>query len=415
LIVAYFKVLKKRNFFFLWLGQIISQFGDRLTQIALVGLVYQKVGARSLELAKILLFTIIPVFLVSPVAGIYVDRWGKKITMAVSDITRGVLILSLGLLFIHAKSFSPVYVVIFIAFCVGRFFIPAKMAIVPAIVDKKDIVMANSLISTTAMIAAVLGFGVGGFIVEWWGARGGFIIDSITFFLSGTLILFVRTSSSGRFHPKDIVKMSKDVVEAERSLFKEFKEGLTYLFSRESTFFSVKMLSVLFSFLGALYVVLIVYIQQTLGTATKDLGIFAVWLSCGLFLGSLIYGRVANRFSLMQTVNFMLSLVSVVLISFVLIIKAYPSGVIASGFSFFLGLLGAPIVIACNSLIHRRGDNDLLGRVFSSLEVVMHFSFVVFMLLASFLADIFSPFAIIITVGIIVFLFSLQSFLKTNG
>ncbi len=68
------KVLKNRNFFLLWLGQIISQLGDRLGQMALIAFVYLRAPGSAIQIAKILSFTIIPVFLIGPLAGVYVDR-----------------------------------------------------------------------------------------------------------------------------------------------------------------------------------------------------------------------------------------------------------------------------------------------------------------------------------------------------
>ena len=59
------EVLSNRNFLFLWIGQLISTFGDRLTQMALVALVYQQNPGSEIALAKLISFTIIPVFIIS--------------------------------------------------------------------------------------------------------------------------------------------------------------------------------------------------------------------------------------------------------------------------------------------------------------------------------------------------------------
>ena len=75
------EVLKNRSFSFLWVGQIISQLGDRLDQMALIGFIYLRAPGSSIEIAKILSFTIIPVFLIGPLAGVYVDRWDRRRTM----------------------------------------------------------------------------------------------------------------------------------------------------------------------------------------------------------------------------------------------------------------------------------------------------------------------------------------------
>ena len=86
------QVLKNRNFFLLWLGQIISNFGDRLNQMALIGLVSQKMPHSTYELAKLMLFVVIPVFVIGPVAGAFVDRWNRRHIMIISDISRGILV-----------------------------------------------------------------------------------------------------------------------------------------------------------------------------------------------------------------------------------------------------------------------------------------------------------------------------------
>lgn len=412
MIGPYIKLLKNRNFSLLWLGQIVSQFGDRLTQIAIIGLVYQRSGASSLGLATIMFFTILPVFLIGPVVGVYVDRWDKRRTMYISDFVRGLLIVILGLFVIGMKSFVPLYIIIFLVFCLGRFFVPAKMSIIPQLVNKDQIFLANSLVAVTGNVAAILGFGIGGIIVELYSAQGAFFVDAITFFLSSMLVIFISKSVKGKFKSNDLVEIGKGIVKAEKSLFKEFKEGIHYFLSRESTKFSIKTLSILFACLGALYVVFIVFIQKTLNTGTKDLGFLAVWLGMGIFVGSLIFGRIAHKFALFKAINFMLFLSSLFLVIFIFMLKAIPNAVFACFLALILGGLVAPIVVGCNSLIHKKSQDDFLGRVFSSLEVVMHFAFVVFMFIASGLAKVFSPAYVIVGVGIASAGVSLWSLIK---
>jgi len=161
------EVLQNRNFFLLWIGQIISEFGERITQMALIGFVYQKNPYSALALAKIIIFIIIPVFLVGPVAGVYVDRWNRRYTMIVSDLLRSflVLLIPISIAFFH-KSILPVYILVFLVFSVTRFFLPSKMAIIPDLVDPEHLLMANSLISTTRMIATVVGLGLAGILVS---------------------------------------------------------------------------------------------------------------------------------------------------------------------------------------------------------------------------------------------------------
>src|SRR5262245_50329003 len=171
----FFKSVQNRDFLLLWWAQVISQFGDRINQMALIGLVAGRTPGSAMELAKLLTFTIIPVFIVGPIAGVYVDRWDRRTTLFVCDFLRGLLVLSIPLVFMGKVSIIPIYFVVFLAFCLSRFYVPAKMSIIPELVEAKDILIANSMVSVTGMIAFVLGCATGGFIVEKFGSRGGFI------------------------------------------------------------------------------------------------------------------------------------------------------------------------------------------------------------------------------------------------
>lgn len=405
--VSYFKVLKKRNFFLLWFGQVISQFGDRLTQMALIGLVYELMPHSSMSLAKVMSLPVLAVLLISPVAGVYVDRWEKRKTMYVSDFLRGICIALIFILIFKFKTVIFVYFLIFLSFCVGRFFIPAKMAIIPALVDQKDLLLANSLVSITAMIAAILGFGLGGIIVEKLGVKVAFLIDSVTFFLSSLAVLSMKVQEKGLFSPKDFLDLSKQAIEkVKRSFIFEMKEGLKYLLKSKETRYAAQVFFLLFSCLGSLYVVFIVFIQNTLSSVTLDLGYLAVGLGTGLFVGSLIYGKIGKRYPFKKSINVSLFINSIYLISFVTVLKFHPSKLFAFFSCFLLGGFSSPVVVGINALIHSESQNMFWGRIFSSLEVVIHFAFIAFMFLSSYLAEFFSPFTIIMSVGIIIFFFS---------
>jgi MFS family permease len=72
---------------------------------------------------------------------------------------------------------------------------------------------------------------------------------------------------------------------------------------------------------------------------------------------------------------------------------------VAAILSFLLGLFISPIMIASNTIIHNVSANDMLGKIFSSLEIVMHLGFLIFMFLASFLSERFSQLPVLVFVG----------------
>ncbi|HDZ76549.1 MAG TPA: MFS transporter [Candidatus Omnitrophica bacterium] len=396
------EVLKNKNFFLLWLGQIISQFGDKLTQMALIALVYQRAPGSALQLAKVISFTIIPVFIIGPLAGVYVDRWDRRKTMYICDVLRCLFVLLIPLsMFFYKDLILSIYIIVFLIFCIGRFFVPAKMSIIPDLVEEKDLLLANSLFTNTGMIAAVLGLGLSGILVFWVGAKGGFYLDSLTFLISG-ICIFLISKKIGSFKKESIVTVSKEVLEViQKSVAGEMKEGILYLVRHKELRFVIGILFLLWAALGSIYTVIIVFVQQSLHSVTRDLGILGMFIGAGLFVGSLIYGRFGQKMSLFKTIFLSLSSSGIVLAVFAFVLKVAPSFSSAAVLVFILGVFASPIVIACTTLVHQVSHNEMRGKIFSSLEIINHFAFLVFMFISALIADKVGQDKILIGVGVI--------------
>ena len=85
--------------------------------MALIGFIAQRSPGKTLQLASLLAFTILPVFVVGPIAGVYVDRWDRRKTMYLCDFLRGLLVLLIPLYIIDShKSIVPLYAVVFLLF-----------------------------------------------------------------------------------------------------------------------------------------------------------------------------------------------------------------------------------------------------------------------------------------------------------
>lgn len=409
MVVPYFKLLKQRNFFLLCLAQIVSQFGDKLTQIALVGLVASVFKtSSSLVLALVFVLSVAPVLIFSPVSGVYIDRWSKRKTMYICDSLRGLFIILIPLFFLKPRFFPLICILIFLSSSVGRFSLPAKMAFVPQIIDKKEIFLANSLISVTATTAAIFGVGLGGIIFDNFGAQIAFRMDSVTFFISALAIFFITVVEKKKFLVEDILHLGKDAVDKVKESFVwELKEGVKYIFNSDGTKYAFRTFIFLFSYVGALSTVFIKYIQNVLGTLTKDVGLTTVSLALGILLGSLVYGRVAHKLLVRKVINLSTLTASIFLIFFTISLKVYPYSFYAIFLTFILGLMISPIFVGVNGLIHKESKDALLGRIFSGLEFISHLGFLISMFIFAFLAYVFSSFTIMILIGIIGFLCSL--------
>lgn len=375
--------------------------------MALIAFVYLRAPGSTLQIAKILSFTIIPVFLIGPLAGVYVDRWDRRKTMYICDFMRSLLMLAIPLFLFYSKNLAPIYLIIFISFSIGRFFVPAKLSIIPDLMDNKDLLPANSLINTSGMIAAVLGFGISGVLVEKLGAKSGFYLNSLTFLVSAAFIFMISKKFTAQ---TSLEEVGKEIVEVIRkSVFQEIKEGIVYFIQKKDIRFTAGIIFALWAALGSVYVVIIVFVQKTLHSATKDLGLLVMFLGIGLFLGSLIYGKFGHRISHYRVIFVSLVASGIMLVVFALGIHYFPYFFLAALLALFLGMIVSPIMIASNTIIHNVSDNVMLGKIFSSLEIVMHLGFLLFMFISSMLAEKFSHLLILVIVGCLLSLLGLIS------
>jgi len=225
----------------------------------------------------------------------------------------------------------------------------------------------------------------------------GFYLDSLGFLLSATLIFLIskKTASSIKLSRigQDIMGMFR------KSVFQEIKEGILYFIRNKEIRFASGVMFVLWSALGSVYVVFIAFVQKVLQSATKDLGLLIMFLGIGLFLGSIIYGRFGQKISQYKTIFCSLISSGIMLVVFAVGITKYPYFAVAAALAFLLGLAISPIMIASNTIIHNASSNNMMGKIFSSLEIVMHLGFLIFMFISSVLAERLSHSIILIFVG----------------
>ncbi len=398
-------ILRNRNFLLLWIGQVISRFGDRLNQMALIALISTRAPGSTFELAKLLSFTIVPVFIIGPFAGVYVDRLNRKYTMVISDILRGLLVLLIPLSFIYWDNIFPIYIVVFLIFSITRFFLTSQLSIIPSIVSSDKLLLANSLNSITRIVATIISFGIGGILVAWVGTRGGFYIDAVTYFISATMIAFIIFAPKVYEFDKEIEKERKPT-----SVFRQIKEGIKYLVYHKELHFTIGIMFSLMAGAGIMYTVMIVFIQETLGSVTKDLGFLAMFAGIGLLLGALLFGRLGQKLRREKVMFCSLIFTGFSIILFSVIVNYFKNFFVAAITTVLIGLSMSPIIISVQTFIHELVPNNIRGRVFSSLEIIIHIAFVIFMILGSFLADHIGPLYILVGTGILLIILGISSF-----
>lgn len=187
-------IAENRDFRRLWYGQIVSQFGDWFDSIALYTLTFNFTGS-GMAVGAIVIAQLLPVTFVSPVAGVLVDRYSRKKVMIAADLLRAVLVL----LFLFVRSPATVwliYPVLVLKVSLSAFFEPARNSVIPHVVSRDDIVLANAIGGLTWSIVLSVGAAIGGFVTHVAGPYAALVVDSLSFVLSAACIAGVK--SSGR-------------------------------------------------------------------------------------------------------------------------------------------------------------------------------------------------------------------------
>jgi len=176
------------SFTALLVGQVISILGDRLNNIAMIELIAVETGrfhhsGSAFELSKLALAMTLPSLVLGPLIGAFVDRASRKRVLVTSDLVRGLAVLAIPFLR-PALPMWTVYGMVSFLYFANLFFLPARCAVVAEIVERDNLLRANSLLSLGATLATIVGFGLGGIVVTHAGWRAAFVIDAITYFMS---------------------------------------------------------------------------------------------------------------------------------------------------------------------------------------------------------------------------------------
>ena len=157
-------LLRFRGFRRLFATRLLSQFSDGVFQVALVSSVLfsperaPTAGAIAAAFATILL----PFSALGPFVGVFLDRWSRRLTLMVSNLVRGVLLVVVALLVSRDIMGVAFFVLVLATFSVNRFFLAGLSASLPHVVSRDRLVTANSVVPTCGSIAYLLGLGAGG-------------------------------------------------------------------------------------------------------------------------------------------------------------------------------------------------------------------------------------------------------------
>lgn len=370
------QILALVNFRFLWLGQIISDFGDSLTHLTLVLLINRWTNGDTTAIAYLLIALALPHATIGLVAGVFADRWDRKRVMIFSDVIRGFLVLTFLLIGTAETLNLPlIYLVAFIHSSIGAFFTPARSAVIPLVVPKEGLLSANSLSQTSLVFFRLLGTAAAGFLVGsldvFWPA---YIADAFTFFLSAFFISRVSIPAMA-----GVKAAGKATVSA---VFSEMRAGMALLFGNRILIGAMLSLGITMLGLGAVNVLLAPMIVNDLNISESWFGAIELAQVAGMILSGMLVAVLAARFKPTNLISGGLIGIGIGVGLLFLIQNVWHLFAIL----FFVGLMHTPLNTAVATLIQLVVDNEVLGRVSSALGAVIQVASLVSMFAAGSLA-----------------------------
>jgi len=363
-----------------WLAQTVSFFGDRLNQIAL-GVLVLGITNSPLATALVFLTAAIPNLALAPLAGTFVDRWDQKAVMVVSDLLRAALVLLIPIA--AQASVWLVFPIVFLVTCVGVFFRPAKSAVVPRIVERRDLLAANSALWTSETLADIAGYPLAGIFVALLGSAItiAFWVDAATYAVSGIVIL-------GLTIPPLVRAAGPAMVGAVRRFVVELREGLHFLRGQPALYQNTLVSALAQMSIGALLAITVVYAREALDTRVvpypANWSLLETATGLGNLLGGVAVGLVGARFGKGWLVALGLLVTGLGLVVMGLT-SNLTLALVAIGIT---GVANMVYVIPTQTLFAELTPPDLMGRVVAFRSGLVYGSLTIGMAISGVLAEL---------------------------
>ena len=213
------------GFTLVWLGQVVSVLATNMTVFALTIWVFEETGSAT-ALGLMQVFFITPLLIVTPFAGVMVDRHNRKLMMMVSDLTAGLATITiLSLQFLGQLEVWHLYAAAILQGLGNAFQWPAYSATISTMLPKEQYGRANGMMSLIDTGPGVLAPLLAGALLPAIGLTGILSLDVATFILAVLILVFVHIPQPAR---------SGEGAQAQGNILKEAAFGFRYIFARPS-------------------------------------------------------------------------------------------------------------------------------------------------------------------------------------
>jgi len=395
-------VLRIRSFALLVLSASVSQFGDRLTHMLLITVIGATRPGSLLAFSAGSLTFIIPTMILAPLAGVLADRWDKRRVIFLAHFAQSALLVLAALLIVQLDSFAPFWIALFLFFGLDVFNNTALPALLPGIVARRKLLLANSVNLTFGRVATILGMVAGGFLLRWTGWEYGMFINASTHLCAGLLAFSMsgvhrRAAGSSRLPAAEPAGLVALVRAAATRLVSDLTELARVVAANRVVAFVMASFVVATFVSSVSYTVLVFLVQQVLGLGTAGVGLAAGVMAVGMVAGAAGMGAFRGRVNRPMVVVVVITGYGLLFLAGPVLLSIPFIVVVALAAGVMFSVLG----IVQNTMLHETVERSVQGRVFSTREFVINLTFLVSTLGVGALGDLTSWRVVLVAIGLV--------------
>lgn len=293
-------VLRNRHFMSLWLAQLATQIGGNMVLYGLTVLVFTETRLTSATSLLILTF-LVPGVIFGAVAGVMVDRFDRRRILIATNVLRGIAFLAMVA---ASSNILLVYLLNIVVSTVTTFFAPAEAAMIPELVERHQLLQANTLFMVTLNGSIALGFALlGPILVSLAGAPSLIAIVGGLYLVAAVLTVTLPASPAGRkaggaAGTAGGARAVAGAGAAAAQTFSQLREGLGYIRMNPGIRWSLAYLTVSASLIGVLGALGPSFATSVLGLNATDFVVVVLPLGIGVVIGILalnVYGKYLPR------------------------------------------------------------------------------------------------------------------------
>ncbi|SPF31353.1 Major facilitator superfamily MFS_1 [Candidatus Sulfopaludibacter sp. SbA4] len=361
--LSFAEVLRLREVRRIWMAQIVSVFGDFLAVFAVFSVVTFQLHGTATQVSMILVAYMLPLAVISPLAGVFVDKWNVKWTMIASDLVRAALVLVLVFM---RPNLNAIYAIFFALSTVSSFFIPAQSVAVRAIAPAAGLLAVNALMSQAVQGSQIISPAISGLLVQWFGANSCFLFDSASFVFSAAMVMSVA------------IHRQRSAAAAASSVLSSLLQGFRFILTHAALSFVILSMTAGMFAVRCFGALLSIYVRDVLVSTAALFGILNSLIGIGMIAGTQSIHRFARKIPQQYLVIYGLSGMGAAVFVTAVFGKVATTalGMLAIGFC------AALVFIPAQTLLQKETPHDMLGRVSSSVMSLMAISQVLAMFVA---------------------------------